>query len=158
MRRLVIPEVYTIVSFAVAIGLWAVFPRVTLVETEPLYLTHPFFMVELFTMASTVAIWLIAGVLFIDSLRTRNIRVVDGFAQNGLLTLLALFTITVAAVGSLVYSAAPGPNPTTFQDSLVGIVSLSEPNTLIAFNSFGIILCEVVWILLGWTQLRTRTE
>ncbi len=159
MRHLVIPEVYTIIAFGISIGLWGSTSEIALSSGLPLYSTHSYFALELFLMASTIIVWVIAAWFFRQRLRQQNMTFVQGLMQDGFIAFLAMLTILVAIIGCAVYTSAPGPGSTGLISDLVGLTAnLSSSNIFVAFNSLGTLLCGILWVILGLRQVSGRRK
>ena len=78
LRLGVVLRVFTIAMFGISIFLWIPIPKIPLEPEMPKYLIHPFFMLELISLLSTVIVWVIAALISLHNLaRNGNLNIFE---------------------------------------------------------------------------------
>ena len=157
MNRLVVPMVYTIVSFGASISLWRYLPSVTLLpsmEGIPFGLIHPYFIAELFFMLSTVVVWVMAMLISLYKIRRQRVALTKSIVQNWLVVSLVFATVISAIFGCIFYL-----EPFHFKWCPLGdLCANGSPNPYALANAVGILFCEAAWTIIGVAKIATKVR
>jgi len=113
-------------------------------QGTPVYLQHPLFTLELFSLLSTVIVWISAMLIYLYSMVKQKKSIIRSITQNLFMVSLAFITTVVAISGSIFFSKT-----TPFLPNKLNGLWVDYGVTLDPFGQlygFGILFCEGAWI------------
>jgi len=160
VKYAVVPQVYTIIALGASMFLWLFLPTIAItpsMEGVPLYSIHPLFTFEFCLLLSTVIIWFMVFLLALSNMRKQTMTLTEIVRQKVLLILLVLATIVAVLSGCVTYSQT-----IHFEefgaDGLWITPALSPPNLSAIIHGYGILFCEIVWIITVLSKIFTRRK
>ena len=104
MKLIDFSEVYTVIVLGVSILLWAFIPRVAINWDIPVFLQHPFFMLEFLSLLSTAIVWIITLPIFTYFLKKGKVSRTRSTDENLFIVFLGLVTVVVTVLGSIFWT------------------------------------------------------
>jgi hypothetical protein len=102
--------------FGISICLWIVLPQIPIMPETPVYLQHPLFMLELFSLLSTIIVWIMAMLISMYILVIQKMSIIRCASRNLFVVSLVSITIVVAVLGSLFFSKTIPYRPNKLDD------------------------------------------
>jgi len=153
-KNLIFPYVYTMIMFGISICLWIVLPQIPIMPETPVYLQHPLFMLELFSLLSTVIVWIMAMLISLYILVIQKMPIIRCASRNLFLVSLVSITIVVAVSGSLFFSKTIPYRPNKLNDLWVDY--FDPPDLFGQLYGFGILFCEGAWLVYAMFHAHLR--
>lgn len=136
------------IVLGVSILLWAFIPRVAINWDIPVFLQHPFFMLEFLSLLSTAIVWIITLPIFTYFLKKGKVSRARSTDENLFIVFLGLVTVVVTVLGSIFWTRTIPYLPTHREnDRWISIVY--PPDPLGQISGIGVLCCEPLWIF--WT-------
>jgi hypothetical protein len=132
------------IMFGISIFLWIVLPQIPLVSGTPVYLQHPLIMLELFSLLSTVIVWIMVTLISLYSLVKQKISIKRSVNQNLFVVCSAFITVIVGISGSVFFSKTIPSQPTILNGLWTDYAVTPDPFGLL--YGFGILFCEGTWL------------
>jgi len=131
--------------FGISIFLWIVLPQIPIIQGTPVYLQHPLFMLELFSLLSTVIVWIMAMLISLYVLVIKKMSIIRCASRNLFVVSLVSITIVVAISGSVFFSKTIPYRPNVLND--LWVEYFDPPDLSGQLYGFGILLCEGAWLV-----------
>ena len=144
-KNLIFPCVYTIIMFGISIFLWIVLPQIPIMPGTPVYLQHPLFMLELFSLLSIVIVWIVAMLISLYILVIQKMSKIRCTSRNLFVVSLVSITIVVAISGSVLFSKTIPYRPNKLDDRWVDY--FDPPDLFGQLYGLGILFCEGAWLV-----------